>query len=228
MAKHPLKALASAFIAATPPLNAQEQWVSLTLYGLLFEREPVAIETLAEATNIPSSAIKALLKGWPGVHYDEVQHIIGYWGLTISPTQHQLFTEGNKTLYTWCAWDGLFIPPLVKQAVFFETHCPMSKQKITLQLDAMGKIDSLNSEYVMSFLQPNAIQFDSDVISKFCHFIYLFNNTTSAKEWLTQNTHCLLVSLPEALTLSQLKNQHQYRDVFDTQENDASKKIYPM
>ncbi len=37
-----------------------------------------------------------------------------YWGLAIAETKHRLEVDG-RALYTWCAWDSLFLPEILQR-----------------------------------------------------------------------------------------------------------------
>jgi alkylmercury lyase len=123
--------------------------------------------------------------------------------------QHQLKLE-DKTLYTWCAWDGLFIPELLKVSATLITQCPISKTRLSVFVDDQGSFETTPSEIVMSFLEPKQGMFDQDIIGQFCDYIYLFQDRETARQWTDSNPYTLLLDLAQAMELGRLKNQKQF------------------
>ena len=64
-----------------------------------------------------------MLAVWPGVFLDEAQRVIGFWGLALPEMQHR-YRVGERQLYTWCAWDTVFITPILNQVAEVESRCP--------------------------------------------------------------------------------------------------------
>ena len=105
----------SSFPAEFLNLSIEEQKISIELYKLLAAGKPVPIKMLAESLGLPTEVIDNVLNKWLGVYFDDDAQIIGYWGLTLTPTSHRLLIDSQK-LYTWCAWDSLFIPEILRIA----------------------------------------------------------------------------------------------------------------
>ncbi|MGH7253764.1 MAG: organomercurial lyase, partial [Nitrospiraceae bacterium] len=127
-----LQDMATSIISLFPEeflkLNVDEQRVSVQIYRLLAEGRPVSVKEIAAALDLPEDYVTTILKGWPGVFYDDEERIIGYWGLALPEMTHR-FTIDGRTLYTWCAWDGLFIPELIKKTAHVESPCPVTGKK---------------------------------------------------------------------------------------------------
>jgi len=204
-----LDGLAQTFADAAPQLSDKEKILTLTLYQLLATGSAVSIGKVAEATGIGSAEILASLNSWPAVYFDDSGDVTGFWGLTITPMQHQLKIE-DKTLYTWCAWDGLFIPDLLKTSATLITQCPISKIQLSVFLGRDGKTESSAPEIVMSFLEPTRGAFEQDIIAKFCHYIYLFRDRETGERWTATNPKTHLLDLPQAVELGRLKNEKQF------------------
>ena len=84
-AKIHLNALAGSIVAAFPKLDLFEQRLSLELYRLLAEGEPVPRSLVAERLGVPVKRVDQVLGGWPGVFSDSAQRVVGYWGLCQFP-----------------------------------------------------------------------------------------------------------------------------------------------
>ncbi len=107
--------LAASIVRCFPSLNLIEQRLSLDLYRLLAEGQPVPRTVLAKRLEISLDTVNRILDGWPGVFSDTEQRIVGYWGLSIPAaysSPHTLRTNG-RTRSAWCAWDTLFLHQLV-------------------------------------------------------------------------------------------------------------------
>ena len=78
-----LDELASSIVRCFPTLNLVEQRLSLELYRLLAEGQPVPRVTLAERLVTSVETVNRILDGWPGVFSDAQRPIVGYWGLSI-------------------------------------------------------------------------------------------------------------------------------------------------
>ncbi len=200
--------LARAFAASAPKMAGAEQ-IALSLYRLLAAGSPVSIDRLAEAAGTGTDEAARILSAWPGVYFDDRDAIIGFWGLAIEPMPHRLIVD-DRTLYTWCAWDGLFMPEILGVAANFVTQCPVSRVEISVDLDRHGGFEARTPDAVMSFLRPEKGMFDGDIIGQFCHYVYLFNDRQTAQPWLDSNPDAILLDLPQAVELSRLKNELQF------------------
>ncbi len=112
-----LEELATSIVRCFPSLNVLEQRLSLDLYRLMAEGQPVHRTDLAKRLETSVEAVNRTLDSWPGVFSDAEKRIVGYWGLSIPgaySSTHTLRMNG-RTLSAWCAWDTLFLPQLVDQ-----------------------------------------------------------------------------------------------------------------
>src|SRR5713226_3703792 len=101
--------LAAGIVECFPTLDLLEQRLSLTLYRLLAEGQPVPLASLADRLNISVETVTRILDGSPSVFADSQRRIVGYWGLSIASayrSPHKLTVNG-RTLSAWCAWDTL-------------------------------------------------------------------------------------------------------------------------
>lgn len=74
----------------------------------LAEGHPVSVATLAQRCAVSESQVAHTLAVWPGVFQDEDANVVGFWGLALGEMAYR-YTVGGRQLYTWCAWDTLFI-----------------------------------------------------------------------------------------------------------------------
>ncbi|MGH2951204.1 MAG: organomercurial lyase, partial [Solirubrobacterales bacterium] len=123
--------LAAAISAAMLSVPVEEQRLALALYRHLADGEPVAAAALAAHLDGDEAEIAATLERWPGVYRSEAGHVVAFGGLAIPEMPHRFRIDGRQ-LYTWCAWDALFIPELIGRTAEVESRSPASGERVSL------------------------------------------------------------------------------------------------
>jgi alkylmercury lyase len=210
-----LDELAASIVRCFPSLNLIEQRLSLYLYRLLAEGQPVPRTALAKRLEISHETVNCILDGWPAVFSDAEHQIVGYWGLSIPAAYigpHGLKTNG-RTLSAWCAWDTLFLPQLIGHVAEIESVGPDTSGtvRLTVAPEQVERIDPVGAQ--MSFLLPNTQEAQKDVVTSFCHFVHFFPSRQAAEGWTSKHAGTFMLSIHEAHVLARLKNEAQYRDV---------------
>jgi alkylmercury lyase len=211
-----LEALLQAFPKEFHCLRFEEQRVSLQLYRLLAEGQPVAPKRIAAMLGLLEPVVRKALERWPGVYNDDDGQVIGYWGLALPETAHR-FVVAGRTLYTWCAWDSLFIPELIRQSAHVESVCPVTGEPIRLAVSHHRIEHCQPAGTVMSFVKPEAGKLRQDVIHHFCHFVHFFRSAEAGARWISTNDGTFLLSLDQAFELARRKNHQRYKDVLNGQ-----------
>lgn len=206
-----IEKIARAVLACFPQLDRQAQQVSLTLYRLLARGEPVSRVRLAQETNCPLAQVATLLESWPGIYYGDDGRIVGYWGLALGEMPHALQCL-DRTLYTWCAWDTLFLPELLNQSARVVSVDPVSGAGLELDVTPDSTRARGPHEVWMSFLIPTA-EMGKTIVSSFCHYIHFFTSEGSGQEFIGKHNGTFLLNLRDAVHLAHLKNTAQYPDV---------------
>ncbi|MGQ0658077.1 MAG: organomercurial lyase [Chromatiales bacterium] len=150
------------------PLSDLERRIAPRLYRLLAQAVPVAVPTLAERAGVTLQDAESTLAAWPGVFKDDNGQVVGFWGLTISPTKHRLIV-GEHTLYTWCAWDTLFIPEILGQPVSVRSLSPVDSAEIAFEVRPRGVADAAPPDTMVSFVLPRGENWTRDILANFCH-----------------------------------------------------------
>lgn len=122
------------------------------------------------------------------------------------------FTVNGWTLYTWCAWDTLFLPELIGETARVESTCPVTGQVVRLVVSPQAIIEREPAGAVMSFLTPEAARVQEDVITHFCHFVHFFRSAEAGQQWASEHEGTFLLSMPDAFTLARRKNAIRYPD----------------
>lgn len=188
-----IEALASRFVEIAPALDEDDKRMSLALYRLLAEGRPVAPSALAIEAELDEPRVRARLESWPGVFFDEQGKVQGYWGLAIPEMNHR-FEVGGRTLYTWCAWDSLFLPEILRRTAAVRSLCPVTGEtiRLTVRPDAIVAVNP--AETVMSFPRVERMELGADVVTKFCHYVHFFSSREVAEEWIEKNPDHLVLS----------------------------------
>jgi len=197
---------------AFPSLNKMEQNVSLQIYRLLCNGSPVTQQMLAESLQIPIKTIHEMLNRWWGIHFDQQNRIVAYWGLTIQPTRHCFDVDG-QVLYTWCAWDTLFLPEILQTHARVESLCATTDTQIRLNLSP-NRVEHVQPENaVISFLTPDAARVKENVVDHFCCSVHFFKSEEAGRVWTGQHPGTFLLTIDQAHTLGRKINAMQYPDV---------------
>ncbi len=199
-------------VSAFPRLSRADQELALRLYRLLAEGKAVDTVRLAQAVDVPIAEARQTLNQWPGVYYDENDRVIGFWGLTVKETRHR-FEVNGKTLYTWCAWDTLFIPELLNATAHVTSTCAATNETIRLTVSPTAAEARKPSDVVVSFLIPDPTKFQENLTASFCHFVFFFRSREAGEAWVSEHKGTFLLSLQEAFTVGRKMNAVQYKDV---------------
>ncbi len=197
---------------AFPRFNPVEQNVSIQIHRLLAQGRPLERQNIADHLQMPLNHINEMLNRWWGIHYDQQNRIIAYWGLSIRPTQHR-FEVNGQTMYAWCAWDTLFLPEILKASARVESSCATTRSRIRLTLspDRVDHVQPKNA--VISFMTPDAARVKENVVAHFCHSVHFFKSEDAGRVWTNQHPGTFLLTIGEAHTLGRKINAMQYRDV---------------
>jgi alkylmercury lyase len=180
--------------------------LGVEIYRQLAEGRPVAPSRLAQALGVATGDVAELLQG-PNLksltYADQEGRIVGFGGLAVQEMPHRFVVDG-RTLYTWCAWDSLFIPGILGRTADVSSPAPESGKRIRLTVAPDGVEAVEPQSTVMSFLLPSAETFQADAlkaIASFCHFIFFFPTSEAAAAWTSSRPDTSVMSLADAFEL---------------------------
>src|SRR5882762_2564157 len=178
-----LDELAASIVRCFPSLNLLEQRLSLDLYRLLAEGQPVQRTELAKQLETSVEAVNRILESWPGVFSDSEGRIVGYWGLSLPAaysSPHTLKMNG-RTLSAWCAWDTLFLPQLIGHTADIESIDPGDAGivRLTVTPQQVERAQPVGAR--MSVLVPDPKEMQKNVVTSFCHFVHFFLSRESGE-----------------------------------------------
>jgi len=201
--------------AHLPRFSPEEQRIALSLYRELAKGQPVDAEQLGRALGVGAAEARAHLERdaikvfvYPDAH----GRVIGFGGLAAAPMHHRLEVDG-RTLWTWCAWDTLFIPEILGKRARVTSPDPETQEPVQLVVTP-EKIESAAPEdAVVSFLMPDASDFDTtaaNVMKTFCHFVFFFASRASGARWVSKHPGTFLYSLGDAFALAKRLNARNF------------------
>lgn len=198
-----------------PDFTPEQQRVAVTLYREVARGEPLSEGRIATALTTPGGNARELLTQHPlrsFVYRDGEGRVIGFGGLAVAPMHHEFRVKG-KQLWTWCAWDSLFIPALIGETVEVASPDPETGEAVQLTVSPTSIAAAEPKTAVVSFLLPDAADFNSsaaNVMANFCHFVFFFTSRGSGERWATKHQGTFLYSLDEAWTLAQRLTEKQF------------------
>lgn len=197
-----------------PEWSPEQQRAGLVLFSELARGEPVDPPRLARALETTVPDAEALL-GEPSlgqfVDADEDGSAQGFWGLSTVPTQHR-FALDDRTLWTWCAFDTLFLPELLGRTARIESVDPEGGEPIRLIVSPAGIETAAPEETVVSMNSPDTWELSSaaQVIASTCHFMFFFASQATGERWAAEHPGTVLLSLEEAFKAGKLQNQRLF------------------
>jgi len=211
-----LSALASELLTRLPTMTDEERRLGLEVYRQLARGEPVLRFSLAEALDVPTHDVDELL-GHPNLkcltYTDSDGRIIGFGGLAVREMPHRFRIDG-RTLYTWCAWDSLFLPGILDLEAEVDSPAPGGTVRVHLKVAPDGVKEVQPRNAVMSFLLPSAHTFQADVLkamASFCHYIFFFPDRDNAAAWAKRQPDTTVISVSEAFELGRLMVRTRWR-----------------
>jgi alkylmercury lyase len=181
--------------------------LALTLLRALAHGAPVSVDDLARRAGRPAADIDRRLSRWPNVERDRDGGVVAFAGLSLRPTTHALHVD-DRALYTWCAWDTLFLPELLGATADVHSTCPATGRRVTLTVTPEAVLDVMPREAVVSIVMPQS----TDAIrSSFCCDVMFFASPSAGHAWLSSLTDGALLTIEEAHALGRLTNERCFK-----------------
>jgi alkylmercury lyase len=200
--------LANVLAEAMVPVGPDEQVLALGVYDRLTTGEPVSSSALAEELGRDEAEVAETLERWPGAFLDDDGRVISFWGLSIREKPHRFRVEGHQ-LYTWCAWDALFIPELIGRVAEVESRPPTGGETVRLVVDPKEIRHLAPEAAVVSILSPTAA-FDQRVVMSFCHYVHFFPSLEDGERWTSKHDGTFLLSVADAHLIGRLVNGRRF------------------
>ena len=115
--------------------------------------------------------------------------------LTLRPTPHE-FHVGSRRLYTWCAFDALYLPPLLGRTVTVKSRDPSTKSAIELTVTPEGVAEYTPSSTHVSVL-VSGLSGRKGPDSPVCSQMNFFESRDSAEEWVSGRDNVTVMTVEE-------------------------------
>lgn len=184
--------------------------LALALLGELAKGEAVGAAQLARTVERDEYDVAATFDRWPNLHRDGRARVVAFAGLSVAPTQHRFEVAGSR-LYTWCAWDTLFLPYLLRQTARVESTCAVTGADVRLTVAPEGVRAAEPAAMRVSF-PPPASTVTSDITASFCCRVHFLAGQAAAEAWLAENPGGLTLSLEDAVELGRLATRQLVED----------------
>ncbi|MEE8046735.1 MAG: organomercurial lyase [Dehalococcoidia bacterium] len=181
--------------------------LAATLFTEIAKGSPVSPET---ADKLIANAKVDLADGREFVtgmsERDENGGIVGSLGLTQNDYPHKFEVDGVN-LSTWCAWDTLFIAPVLKKIANVVSNAPSSGTPVHLEIGPDGVKAAEGAVVSFVILEPEDIDVSSleSVWMVFCHQIHFFPSHEEAEAWTKDRDYNFaILSVEDAFEVGQL------------------------
>ena len=197
-----------------PLVSHEEQRAGIVLLREVARGEPVAIAQFARALNTPVEKAEALARDSalsPFVHAGEGGQIEGFYGLSVTPTHHQVTVNGRK-LWAWCAPDTFEHPELLGNTAEIESRDPETGQLIRLTVSPV-RVEAMEpTGVIVSLRRPETWDATSlaRIMTSACHFHFFFASRESGERWIAAHPETLLLPVDEVFAFVKRVNKHMF------------------
>ena len=195
-----LEALAGLLAGTFPGSN--DAPLARALLRELTRGEPVSDAALAASSGRTEHDVTETLARWPNVRRDDHGRIEAFGGLSLQPTEHG-FEVGGRRLYTWCAWDTLFLPALLDEQAEVESTCPVTGADVRLTVGPHRVLSSQPEDIWVSF-PPPARTATANIIESFCCHVHFLTGEKVAARWVNSHEGTIALDLDDAFELGRL------------------------
>ena len=192
-----LTTIADSVVGALPCCD--DPPLAIALLRALAGGDPIPDSQLAAAAGRDQAQVTAALARWPNVQRDQQDCVIAFSGLSLRPTPHR-FELSQRQLFTWCAWDTLFLPALLDQPVSVQSRCPVTSAEIRLTVEP-DRIRYRHPETLLVSFPPATTVSTADVTGSFCCHVHVLAGPHAADDWLRDRPGTTALALDEAFEL---------------------------
>lgn len=126
----------------TPEASTLPHRFEIQIMRTLAEGVPVTPDALAHRLGVPTELVERVLElgRTRGGEWDEEGRLVGS-ALTLRQTRHE-FHIGGRRLYTWCAFDAVYLPALLRATAAVKSTDPGTGATIELTVTPTGVTES--------------------------------------------------------------------------------------
>lgn len=161
--------------------------------------KPVTLTQLADAADRSDDAVTAAVGHWHNVAYDDDGAIVAFGGLSLTPTPHSFRVDGRE-LFTWCAWDTLFLPALLDAPAEIRSRCQVTGVPVAVDVDPARIRRAEPGPLWVTFPDPAGTT-TADIVGSFCCNVHFVAGQDAANQWVSKHPSGFVLDLVEAHTL---------------------------
>jgi alkylmercury lyase len=192
-----------------PKLSAEQSQLLIKCWRLVAAGYPLSPERLKEIASelqmhpdVTHSFLKQVSE------FDDDDNLVGIAGLSQKTHSHR-FEVNGEILSTWCAWDTLFLPAVLKHSAKAESFCPTTKSRIylTLSPDGVERYEPANAVLSMVVPQPNpeGPKSAEEIWKVFCHYVFFFSSAEALTKWfIGKDYNPVILSIQEGFQLGHM------------------------
>jgi alkylmercury lyase len=202
--QHPsLDTIAAHFLERSA--RSQED-LSHTILEQVARGQPMEKTRLSAALHLSQEELEQRLAQFPDLEFDQQGNIVG-WGVTLVPTRHRFQIHG-QALFTWCAFDTVLYPPLLRAEAQVQSTCPVTGRPISFVATPDGSVKKLIQDAcVLSLLISTRQQHRGR--AGFCERSLFFWEEQAASSFLASHPEAILLSIEEAAYVGKLVAQNR-------------------
>mgnify|MGYP001550635320 CR=1 FL=1 len=168
----------------------------------LAKGKPVSPASLAVTLGRAADRVTAALEEAVSTEWDDNGNVGGYV-LTLRETAHAFEIDGRR-LYTWCAFDTLFVPALIDRTAHVVSHCAATGVPISLTATPTAIQDLESTGAAVSLLLPRAT---ADIRQAFCCHVHFFASAAVAHDWASKHAGVDIVNVHDAFDVGRERAQ---------------------
>lgn len=188
-------------LAGTFP-GSEDASLARALLQELSRGVPVSTAQLARAAGRNEPEVSLVLERWPNVQRDHEQRVVAFGGLSLDATAHR-FDVGDRQLYTWCAWDTLFLPRLLNERARVGSTCPITGTEVRLTVAPDRVLECQPRDLWVSFPSPSRASVQ-DITGSFCCHVHFLAGDAASARWLADHDGGFVLPLEDAFELGRL------------------------
>ena len=189
-----------------PDFGPDRSRLLIKVWRNLVNGDPVTkeqIDQIAKELVIPVDSAHEFLS--QVTERDGDDNIIGLMGLSLNEDWTHRFNADGVALRAWCAWDTLFLPPMVSKTAVVESESPVSGETVSLVVSPETVESSTPPGAVVSIATIDPAIHDVSSVeaiwSNFCHQVFFFPSRDEEERWAEGKTNIAILPIRDAYEL---------------------------
>lgn len=175
----------------------------------LADGRPVPMNEVAELASDLNDAEAAVAFVGQMSEKDEHGNVVGHMGLSLNDHPHEFEVDGRR-LRTWCAWDALFLPPILGGVAHVVSRDAATGEEVRLKVTPEGIERSRPEGVLVSVVVPEVkeghVWTAEEAQMLFCSLVHFFTDKEAAARWFAERKMPIsFLTVDEAFKLGQIR-----------------------